>query len=66
MSIKKSAKKAVTAVSLKQPKPKKTSKARKAQPEIKRKQPLTNAQLLELAAKRKPPQSWYDEDFDGT
>jgi hypothetical protein len=26
---------------------------------------LTNARLLELAAKRKPPQSWYDEDFDG-
>ena len=24
--------------------------------------PLTNEQLLRLAAKNRPPQSWYDED----
>jgi hypothetical protein len=50
---------------LKKSKSKKASKGRKTPLETKRKKPLTNARLLELAAKRKPPQSWYDEDFDG-
>jgi hypothetical protein len=29
------------------------------------KHPLTNAKLKALAKKRKPPQSWYEEDLDG-
>jgi hypothetical protein len=45
--------------------PKKDVRPRKPSPQKKRKEPLTNARLLELAPKRKPPQSWYDEDFDG-
>ena len=45
--------------------PKKKPKTGKSPARTKRKEPLTNARLLELAAKRKPPQSWYDEDFDG-
>jgi hypothetical protein len=40
-------------------------KARKKPSKTKHGQTLTNARLLELAAKNKPPQSWYDEDFDG-
>ena len=27
---------------------------------------LSNAQLLKLAAKRRPPQSWYDQTIDPT
>jgi hypothetical protein len=29
----------------------------------KKKTKLTNARLKELAAKHKPPQSWYEEDY---
>jgi hypothetical protein len=36
-------------------------KARKASAK-----PLTNAELLKLAAKHRPPQSWYDEQIDPT
>ena len=28
--------------------------------------PLTHAQLLKLAARNRPPQSWYDEQVDPT
>jgi hypothetical protein len=28
------------------------------------KQPLSNARLLKLAKKHRPPQKWYDEDVD--
>jgi hypothetical protein len=28
--------------------------------------PLSNAQLLKLAAKQRPPQSWYEESVDPT
>jgi hypothetical protein len=44
---------------------KKKSTAKKATTKKKRKTKLTNARLLELASKRQPPQSWYDENFDG-
>jgi hypothetical protein len=40
-----------------------------AKPAKKRKAPprqLTNARLLKLAAKNRPPKSWYDEQDDPT
>jgi hypothetical protein len=29
-------------------------------------EPISNARLLKLAAKRRPPQSWYDDQTDPT
>jgi hypothetical protein len=41
--------------------------ARKSAPSRKRPiKPLSNAQLLKLAAKKRPPQSWYEEQIDPT
>jgi hypothetical protein len=45
------------------------TKVQRAKPVRRRKaaaRPLNNARLLKLAAKHRPPQSWYDEQVDPT
>jgi hypothetical protein len=41
----------------------KATKPRKKPAAKRPSRPLSHAQLLKLAAKHRPPQSWYDEDF---
>ena len=41
----------------------KRSKPRKKPAAKASRRPLSHAELLKLAAKHRPPQSWYDEDF---
>jgi len=44
----------------------KTSRKRAKASSKARLRPLPNAALLKLAAKHRPPQSWYDENIDPT
>jgi hypothetical protein len=62
MTKKKSEKKSITIAPAVLPtKP----KAKKPRPKATQTPGLTAAQLRELVAKHKPPQSWYDEDHEG-
>jgi len=49
----------MASASVRKKRPKKTSPKRRAKP-------LTNAELLKLVAKHRPPQSWYGEEIDPT
>jgi hypothetical protein len=57
---------AVQTTAKRAPKASKASKPRRKPAAKAPARPLSHAQLLKLAAKHRPPQSWYDETIDPT